>query len=289
MAHLDPLPTVDLGPAVTVPVVGLGVYMMSAEECERSVETALRSGYRLVDTAVVYRNERAVGRGIVASGVPRDEVVVTTKLWLNSFGYEAAVASIDASLERLGTGWIDLMLLHQPFPDYAGAWRAMEEAVDAGKIRAIGVSNFEIEDLERLGSRARIAPVVNQIEMHPYYQRPALVEYLREHGIAIESWSPLGHGRRQLLAEPLLVELAHQHDRTIAQVLLRWHVQEGFIVLPKSTNPAHIAANLDLFDFELTAEDMAAIRSLDTGAPIRTLPVWLQRIVLPRISPRPMP
>lgn len=282
--------TVDLSDGLTMPSIGLGVYTITdGDVCQRSVESALASGYRLIDTAVVYGNERPVGRGIAASGVPRGDIFVTTKMWLSDYGYEAAVASIDASLERLGLDYVDLMLLHQPYPDWSGAWRAMEEAVDAGKIRSIGVSNFEIADIDALLSVARIAPVVNQIEMHPFYQRPELVAHLRDKGIAVESWAPLGHGRQQLLSEPVLAELAAKHGRTVHQVLLRWHLQQGFIVIPKSTNPAHIAANLDVHDFALDDEDMARVAGLDTGRPNRRMPRWLQRAMFPRFRARQLP
>lgn len=282
--------SVTLSDGAVIPTVGLGVYMITdSAQCTSSVESALESGYRLVDTAVVYGNERAVGRGLAASPVPREDVFVTTKVWLRDYDHDKAAASIDASLERLGVDYIDLMLLHQPFPEYLGAWRAMEEAVDSGKLRSIGVSNFEIEDIDTLLAQARIRPVLNQIEMHPYYQRPELVSHLRDAGIAIESWAPLGHGRSALLAEPMLADLAQKHGRSVHQVLLRWHLQQGFIVIPKSTNPAHIASNLDVFNFTLDDEDMSRFAALDTGKPNRRMPRWLQRAVFPRFPARQLP
>ncbi|WP_062316041.1 MULTISPECIES: aldo/keto reductase [Demequina] len=282
--------TVTLQNGLAMPSIGLGVYLINdPAECQQSVETALRAGYRSVDTAVAYGNERAVGRGIVASGVAREDIFVTTKLWLKDYKYEAAKTSIDASLERLGVDAIDLMLLHQPHADFRGAWKALEEAVDAGKLRAIGVSNFGIDDMTKLLGFARIKPVVDQIEMHPYYQRPELVAYLRSQGITIESWAPLGQGKQHLLAEPLLAELARKHGKTVHQVLLRWHLQQGFVAIPKSTNPSHIAANLDVFDFELTTDDMDRFRSLDKGTPNTRIPRWLMGPLLRSFSPRQLP
>ncbi len=282
--------TVTLRDGALMPTVGFGVYMITdGGVCERSVESAVGLGYRLIDTAVVYGNERPVGRGIAASGVPREDLFVTTKLWLTHYSYERAKASIDDSLARLGLEYVDLMLLHQPYPEYLGGWKALEEAVDAGKIRSLGVSNFEVSDLERLHATARIMPVVNQIEMHPYYQRPDLVAFMREHDIVVESWAPLGHGSKGLLAEPLLAELAAAHGKSVPQVLLRWHLQRGFVIIPKSTNPRHIAANLDLFDFELSAAEMARFAELDTGRPNRAVPRWVQRTLFPHLPVRQLP
>lgn len=278
---------IALGIGATMPTIGLGVYLINnADECRRSVAAALRSGYRLIDTAVIYGNERAVGDALAASDVPRADVFITTKIWLHDYPYERARASIDASLERLGTDHVDLMLLHQPGPQALEAWRAMEEAVDEGRIKAIGVSNFEPEDLEPILDGARIRPTVNQIEMHPYYQRPDLVAHLRRHGIVVESWAPLGHRNKKLLAEPLLADLAAKHDCSVHQVLLRWHLQSGFVAIPKSTNPAHIASNIDVYGFELTDGDMAAIAGLDKGRPNFRIPKWVLKHLLPRVRPR---
>lgn len=286
----DPLGTITLNTGAPMPILGLGVYMITDPDlCQRTVETALATGYRLIDTAVAYGNERPVGRGIASSDLGRDEVFLTSKLWLRDYPYEKARASIEASLERLGTDYLDLLLLHQPFPEYRGAWRAMEEAVDEGKLRAIGVSNFGVTDLEAFLPSVRITPAVNQIEMHPYYQRPELVSYLRARGIAVESWAPLGHGRSTLHAEPLLTELATKYDKSVAQILLRWNLQSGFIAIPKSTSAEHMAANTDVFDFALTEEEMSAIRGLDTGRPNRRAPRWLQELIFPRFRPRALP
>jgi diketogulonate reductase-like aldo/keto reductase len=282
--------SVTLSNGERMPQLGLGVYLVTDTAlCESSVRTALTSGYRLIDTAVAYRNERAVGRGIHSSGVPRDEIFVTTKMWPSDYGYDKTRAAIAGSLERLDTGHIDLVLLHQPVGDVRGAWRAMEDAVDEGVIRSIGVSNFTTADLDDLLSHARIAPVVDQVELHPHWQQPALLPYLSEHGIVAEAWYPLGHGSKKLLAQPPIVAAASAHGKSPVQVILRWHVQRGFVAIPKSTSPAHIAANLDVFDFELTSDEMAGIDALGKDNPMFRMPRWAMSAVMPLARPRPLP
>ncbi|MFD4958511.1 aldo/keto reductase [Microbacterium sp. NPDC058389] len=282
--------SVTLSNGHRMPQLGLGVYLVSDPAvCEASVRSALGAGYRLVDTAFVYRNERAVGRGIRSSGVPRDEVFLTTKLWPSTYGYDRATSAIAGSLERLDCGPIDLLLLHQPVGDVLGAWRAMEEAVDAGTVRAIGVSNFTVADLEKLLPKARIAPVVDQVELHPHWQQPELLPYLSRHGIVAEAWYPLGHGSAKLLNEPPVVAAASAHGKSAVQVILRWHLQRGFVAIPKSTDPAHIAANIDVFDFELTAAEMAGIDALGKDRPMFRMPRWLMSAVMPMARPRPLP
>lgn len=282
--------SITLGDGNRMPQLGLGVFLVSdVAVCEASVDTALRAGYRLLDTAVLYRNERAVGRGIRNSGVPREELFVTTKLWPSQFSYDKARAAIDACIERLGTGYLDLLLLHQPVGDVRGAWRAMEEAVDAGKIRSIGVSNFTIADLDKLLPSARIAPVVNQVELHPYWQQPHLVPYLQSKGIVVESWYPLGHGSAKLLAEPVITTAAAAHGKSPVQVILRWHLQRGFVVIPKSTNPEHIIANLDVFDFTLSDAEMAGIDALGTDRPMMRVPRWALSAGAALMPTRPLP
>ncbi len=281
--------TITLNDGARMPRLGLGVFLVSdVAVCEASVRSALRGGYRLVDTAAFYRNERAVGRGIRGSGVPREEIFVTTKLWPSDYGLDRARAAIAASVERLDCGPIDLLLLHQPVGDVIGAWKAMEEAVDAGTVRSIGVSNFTADDLDRLLAVARIRPVVDQIELHPYWQQPDLLPVLARHDIVAEAWYPLGHGSRELLAEPAIVAAAAAHGKSPAQVVLRWHLQRGFVAIPKSTDPAHIAANFDIADFALSADEMAAIDALGRARPIQRVPRWvmsLARFARPR--PRP--
>jgi 2,5-diketo-D-gluconate reductase A len=281
--------TIALNDGARMPRMGLGVFLVSdVAVCEASVKTALEVGYRLIDTAAFYRNERAVGRGIRSSGVPRDEIFVTTKLWPSDYGEAKARAAVAASLSRLDCGPLDLLLLHQPVGDVLGAWKAMEEAVDAGTVRSIGVSNFTSDDLDRLLAVARIRPVVDQIELHPYWQQPDLLPVLERHGIVAEAWYPLGHGSRELLAEPAITAAAAAHDRSAVQVVLRWHLQRGFVAIPKSTNPAHIASNLDVQGFELTSAEMAAIDALGRARPLQRVPRWamsLARFARPR--PRP--
>lgn len=279
------IPSVMLNNAAGMPPIGLGVYLVSdVAECERSVETALRSGYRLIDTAAVYGNERAVGRGIRASGVPREQVFLTTKIWVTDYGYAKTKAAIGRSIERLNTEYIDLLLLHQPFSDYRGSWRAMEEAAAAGTVRSLGVSNFRVADLEKLLVVAKIHPVVDQIELHPYFQQRDLVPFLASRGITAEAWYPLGHGSKELLDEPVLVELARKYGKSPVQVILRWHVQSGFVAIPKSTNPSHIRQNLEVFDFALTADEMTRIGALDRGRPTFRVPRWLLSTML-RLAP----
>src|SRR6478735_7594646 len=246
-----------LSNGLRMPQIGLGVYLVSdVTVCEASVKTALQAGCRLIDTAFAYRNEAAVGRGIRSSGVSREEIFLTTKLWPSDYGYEKAEAAIGGSLVRLDCGPIDLLLLHQPVGDVLGAWHAMEEAVDNGVVRSIGVSNFTVDDLEKLRAKSRIAPVVNQVELHPHWQQPDLLPYLEQKGIVAEAWYPIGHGSKKLVEEPAVVGAASAHGKSAVQVILRWHVQRGFVAIPKSTNPAHIVANLDVFDFELTPAEM---------------------------------
>ncbi|WP_442574574.1 aldo/keto reductase [Microbacterium sp. F51-2R] len=281
---------VELSNGLLMPQIGLGVYLVSdVAVCEASVRTALQTGYRLIDTAFAYRNEAAVGRGIRSSGVARDEIFLTTKLWPSDYGYEKAEAAIGGALARLDCGPIDLLLLHQPVGDVRGAWRAMEEAVDNGVVRSIGVSNFTVDDLEKLLPEARIAPVVDQVELHPHWQQPELLPYLAEKGIVAEAWYPIGHGSKKLLEEPAVVAAAAAHEKSAVQVILRWHVQRGFVAIPKSTNPAHIAANLDVFDFELSPAEMAAIDALGKDRPMFRMPRWLMSAVMPLARPRPKP
>jgi diketogulonate reductase-like aldo/keto reductase len=259
-----------------MPSLGLGVYLVSdVTECERSVEAALRTGYRLIDTAAVYGNERAVGRGITASGVDRNEIFVTTKVWPSDYGYQRTKKSIARSLERLGTGYIDLLLLHQPYADYRGSWSALEDAVTGGQVRSIGVSNFRIQDLEKLLTVAKITPAVNQVERHPYFQQKDLAAFLARSEIVPEAWYPLGHGSKELLGETVFTELAKKYAKSAVQIILRWHIQSGFVAIPKSTNPRHIEQNFDIFDFTLTDAEMEAIAAIDRNRPSFRVPRWL--------------
>ena len=280
--------SVPLSSGFRMPQIGLGVYLMAdITVCESSVKFALLTGYRLIDTAIAYRNERAVGRGIRSSGVPREEIFLTTKLWPSHYKYEKARVAIAESVERLDSGSVDLLLLHQPVGDIDGAWRAMEEAVDEGTVRSIGVSNFTVTDLEKLLPKARIKPVLDQVELHPHWQQPELLPYLSAHSIAAEAWYPLGHGSKALLEEPPILAAAAEHAKSPVQIMLRWHVQRGFVAIPKSTDPDHIAANLDVFDFALTPAEMSAIDGLGRDRPLFRMPRWAMAAAMPLASPRP--
>lgn len=226
---------------------------------------AFRAGYRHIDTAHAYQNERGVGAAVKESGIPREEIWITTKLWPSEYGEGKTAEAIDKMLSRLDTDYIDLLLLHQQFGDYIGAWKDMEKAVAAGKVKSIGISNFESERLEELLAAATIKPSVLQVECHPYYQQTQLKERISKYGTVIESWYPIGHGDKDLLNEPVFTELAEKYGKNNVQIILRWHIQEGTIVFPKSTNPKHIQDNIDIFDFELTKEEMDRIRALDKG------------------------
>ena len=282
--------TVPLSSGVRMPQIGLGVYLVSdIAVCEASVKSALETGYRLIDTAIAYRNERAVGRGIRASGVPREEIFLTTKLWPSHYKHDKARIAIAESVERLDSGYVDLLLLHQPVGDVDGAWRAMEEAVEEGTVRSIGVSNFTVADLDDLLPKARIRPVLDQVELHPHWQQPELLPYLSSHGIVAEAWYPLGHGSKSLLSEPAVLAAATEHGKSPVQIILRWHVQRGFVAIPKSTHPDHIAANIDVFDFTLTAGEMSAIDALGKDRPMFRMPRWAMSATMPLARPRPRP
>lgn len=249
-----------------IPAVGFGVFLIPNDgSTYDAVTQALRLGYRHIDTAAAYFNEDEVGRAVCDSGIPRDEIFVTSKLWLQDYGYDAACRGIDASLKKLGLDHIDLYLIHQPYGDVPGAWKAMEDAQKAGKIKSIGVSNMTPNIWNHFVPQFDTMPAVNQVECNPFFQQKQLREVLDACGTALEAYFPLGHGDEALLAHPLVTALAHKYNKTAGQIILRFEVQEGFVVLPKSTNPQHMADNIDIFDFSLTDEDMARMRSLDTG------------------------
>ncbi len=249
-----------------IPAVGFGVFLIPNDgSTYDAVTKALRLGYRHIDTAAAYFNEDEVGRAVCDSGIPRDEIFVTSKLWLQDYGYDAACRGIDASLKKLGLDYIDLYLIHQPYGDVPGAWKAMEDAQKAGKIKSIGVSNMTPNIWNHFVPQFDTMPAVNQVECNPFFQQKKLREVLDACGTALEAYFPLGHGDEALLAHPLVTALAHKYNKTTGQIILRFEVQEGFVVLPKSTNPQHMADNIDIFDFSLTDEDMARMRSLDTG------------------------
>lgn len=249
-----------------IPAVGFGVFLIPNDgSTYDAVTKALRLGYRHIDTAAAYFNEDEVGRAVCDSGIPRDEIFVTSKLWLQDYGYDAACRGIDASLKKLGLDYMDLYLIHQPYGDVPGAWKALEDAQKAGKIKSIGVSNMTPNIWNHFVPQFDTMPAVNQVEYNPFFQQKQLREVLDACGAALEAYFPLGHGDEALLAHPLVTALAHKYNKTAGQIILRFEVQEGFVVLPKSTNPQHMADNIDIFDFSLTDEDMARMRGLDTG------------------------
>ena len=250
----------------TIPAVGFGVFLIPNDgSTYDAVTKALHLGYRHIDTAAAYFNEDEVGRAVRDSGIPRDEIFVTSKLWLQDYGYDAACKGIDASLKKLGLDYVDLYLIHQPYGDVPGAWKAMEDAQKAGKIKSIGVSNMTPNIWNHFVPQFDTMPAVNQVECHPFFQQKQLREVLGAHSVTLEAYFPLGHGDEALLTHPLVTALAHKYNKTAGQIILRFEVQEGFVVLPKSTNPQHMADNIAIFDFSLTDENMVRMGSLDTG------------------------
>lgn len=246
---------------VKMPVEGLGTFLMSPAEAEAASLAALEAGYEHIDTANAYMNEKAVGRAIAKSGVARDKLFVSTKLWPSV--YEAGDAAIEGTLNRLGLDYVDMLILHQPVGNYLAAWKTMEKAYMEGKVRALGLSNFPQEKIAEVIDHAEIKPQLVTVECHPYFAQSDLREYLSQYGIVIEAWYPLGHGDKGLQEEPVFTKLAEKYGKAPAQVILRWHVQMGTSIIPGSKNPAHIADNADIFDFELTDEEMAEIAKLD--------------------------
>jgi 2,5-diketo-D-gluconate reductase A len=264
------LQTVTLNNGVAMPILGFGVFQIPPDQTQAAVEAALEAGYRHLDTAAAYRNEEAVGAAIDAIGIPRDDLFVTTKLWIQ----HAPTGSVendtkrafDASLRRLGLDHLDLYLIHQPFGDYYSEWRAMQQLHQEGRIRAIGVSNFHPDRLVDLIDHNEIIPAVNQIETHPFHQRVTDQQLMHERGVQIESWGPFAEGRNNLFTDPILSQIAETHGKSVAQVVLRWLVQRNVVVIPKSVRPDRMAQNLDIFDFTLTGDQMSQIASLDAGA-----------------------
>ncbi len=245
-----------------IPQVGYGVFLMSPAEVEEHLPQAIQIGYRHVDTANAYFNEKAVGRVVNGSGIPREEFFITSKLFPQSYPYEQCKKDIDATLRRLNMDYLDLLLLHQPYGAYTQAWKAMEEAVAAGKVRSIGLSNFPEHKIQQIPDVATIVPAVLQVEINPYWNQHALKQFLAGKDVTFEAWYPLGHGDAKLLGEPVFARLAQKYGKTPSQVILRWHIQEGNVVFPKTLNPEHMRENLDIFDFELAADEMAEINSL---------------------------
>ena len=275
MTSMTRQPHITLNNGVELPALGLGVFQSPPAETVGAVEAAIRTGYRLIDTAAAYANEREVGEGIRRSGVPRDEMFIETKVWISDYGYDATLHAFDKGARKLGVEQLDLLILHQPLPSAFDraleAYRALERLLADGKVRAIGVSNFMPNHLDRLLGVATVVPAVNQIEVHPYFQQSALQRMHAEHGIATQAWSPIGgitsyRGMaKRSFEDPTLLEIAGQYGKSAAQVMLRWHLQEGRSAIPKSVKPARIAENFDVFHFELTREQIDAIDALETG------------------------
>jgi len=262
------VPTIELNDGNSIPQLGFGVFRVEPVETERIVSDALEVGYRHIDTAAVYGNEEGVGRAIAASGIPREELFITTKLWNADQGAESAPSAIDASLERLGLDHVDLYLIHWPRPDrdlYVETWRAMEQMKADGKTRSIGVSNFTVDHLQRVIDESDTVPAVNQVELHPAFSQSALRTFARQQGIHIESWGPLGQGKYDLFGMPAVAEAAEAHGVSPAQVVIRWHLQNGLIVFPKTNSRDRMAQNFDVFGFELSDDEVNAIDRLDEG------------------------
>jgi 2,5-diketo-D-gluconate reductase A len=259
------VPSITLNNGVKMPLLGFGVFQVpDLEECERSVSEALQAGYRLIDTAAAYGNAEAVGSAIKRGSVPREELFVTTKLWISDTGYESTKQAFERSLQRLQLDYLDLYLIHQPFGDVYGSWRAMQELYRAGRIRAIGVSNFQPDRIMDLIVHNEVVPAVNQIETHPFNQQIETQKFLQENGVQIESWGPFAEGKNNLFANEILVSIAGKYNKSVAQVVLRWLTQRGVVAIPKSVRQERIVENFNIFDFELSPEDMDAIATLDT-------------------------
>lgn len=254
---------VTLANGIKMPILGYGVYQVTKDACERCVLDALKAGYRSIDTAQSYFNEEEVGSAIQKSGVPRDDIFLTSKVWVEHYGYEACKKSVEESLHKLQTDYLDLMLLHQPFADYYGAWRALEDLYEEGKLRAIGISNFYPDRMVDIASFARIRPMVNQVETHPHNQQIEAKKWMDKYGVQIEAWAPFGEGRGGLFENTVLLEIGKKYGKSAAQVMLRWHIQRGVVVIPKSVHYDRMVQNLDVFDFTLSEEDMDKITALD--------------------------
>lgn len=257
----------DLNDGNKIPILGFGIWQIEDKDlCEEIVDFVLKQGCRLLDTATVYQNEQAVGAGIKKSGIPREEIFVTSKLWVQDMGYEKTKSAIDRLLNRMGLEYLDMYLIHHSFGDYIGSWKAMEEAVAMGKIKTIGVANFSIKQLKDLMNHATIRPAVNQIEFHPFCQQKELRAYMEEQHIQLEAWSPLGSGNKELLNDTDLTQIAEKYKKNVGQIILRWHIQEKSVAIPKSVHKERIMGNFSIWDFELTDEEMRVIRSKDTGS-----------------------
>ncbi|WP_199774932.1 aldo/keto reductase [Lactobacillus sp. CBA3605] len=260
------IPMITLNNGVEMPQLGFGVFQVpDLDQCEAAVTAALQAGYRLIDTATAYQNEAAVGQAIKKSGIAREALFITSKLWVSEFTYERAKQGIDDSLKRLGLDYLDLYLLHQPYGDTMGAWRALEEAYHAGKIRAIGVSNFYADQLQNLMLTMTVKPVINQIEVNPWYQQPAEVQFNQRSEVRVEAWAPFAEGKNGIFTNPTITTIAQAHGKTTGQVILRWLLQRGITVIPKSVHPTRMVENMAVFDFDLSPAEMQTMATLDQG------------------------
>ena len=260
------VPNVTLNNGVEMPILGFGVFQIPPDATEQAVLDALQAGYRHLDTAASYGNEESVGRAIAASGIPREQLFLTTKMWINDAGETGARQAFYTSIQKLGVDHLDLYLIHQPFGDYYSSWRAMEQILAEGGSRAIGVSNFHSDRLIDLIDHNQVVPAVNQVETHPFHQRVDDQAFMAEHGVQIESWGPFAEGRNNLFTDPVLTSIGEAHGKSVTQVVLRWLTQRGVVAIPKSVRPERMAQNIDIFDFELSADELARIAALDTGA-----------------------
>lgn len=258
---------IELYNGVSVPMEGFGVFQVPEQDCEQVVRNAVKAGYRLIDTASSYQNEEAVGRGIRGCGVAREELFITTKAYIQEMGYDRTMEAFERSRKKLGLEYLDLYLIHMPFGDYYGSWRAMEELYRAGKVRAIGVCNFTPDRLLDLCCNVQIRPQINQIERHPHYQRAQDLQLMKELGVQPEAWAPFAEGLKGMFCEPTLLKIGEKHGKTPAQVILRWNVQQGLMVIPKTVHRERMKENLEIWDFELDPEDMEQIAKLDKGCP----------------------
>lgn len=256
----------ELYNGVKIPMLGYGVFQIpDHEEAKKSVATALKNGYRLIDTAQAYLNETAVGEAIKESGIPREEIFITTKVWVQDYWYEKTIKAVELSLERLGVEYIDLMLLHQPIGDYINAWKALEKLYKEGKLRAIGMANCYPHVIADLCMTFEIKPMINQVELHPFFQQQLNLDTMKEYGVIPEAWGPFNEGKRNLFTDPILTAIGKKYNKTAAQVALRWNIQRGVIVIPKSVREERMQQNIDVFDFELSQEDMDQIKTMDIG------------------------
>ena len=263
-----------------IPVLGYGTFQIADGKACDCVLRAMECGYRHIDTAQIYGNEGGVGRAIESCKIPREELFITSKVWVKNYGYDKTLKSIDISLEKLKTDYIDLMLLHRPYFDYIGGWKALEKALEGGKVRAIGLSNFTIKQATEILDIAKIKPAVNQIELHPYFGQKPLKEFCTQNGIAVEAWYPLGHGNKKLLKEKLFNELAQKYSKTPSQIILRWHIQSGNIVFPKTCSTGHMKENMEIFSFSLSEEEMSKINALDKNKALFNVPDWWQKFTI---------